>query len=102
MIGENQPRASRFNNNEVKTINNKEFFSKIKENLEKQVDTYSGDPRQLMEIQTTMSKCYDLCKDLQIRDRVVIQDPPLKNVVSREIQCDAPIADLNIAPVANN
>ena len=45
MIGENQPRASRFNNNEVSSVNNQEFFSKLKENLEKQVETYKGDAR---------------------------------------------------------
>ena len=33
---------------------------------------------------------------------MVIKDPPLKNVVSREVQCDAPVADLNVAPRANN
>lgn len=45
-----------------------------------------------------MRKCQELCQDLQVRDRLVISDPPLKNLVSREVQCDAPIALLDPAP----
>ena len=45
-----------------------------------------------------MRRCQELCQELHVRDRVVICDPPLKNLVSREVQCDVPIALIDPAP----
>jgi hypothetical protein len=43
MIGDQQPRVSVVNENRISTVNNQEFFLKMKQQLQTQVEKYSGD-----------------------------------------------------------
>ena len=82
-IPANNPKVSQIHENEMSKINNEEFFSRMKRQLEERVNNYQGNAGDLAEIKETLGRCHDLCKELQIRDRVIVTQPPVKNLISR-------------------
>ena len=63
-IPANNPKVSQIHENEMSKINNEEFFSRMKRQLEERVNNYQGNAGDLAEIKETLSRCHDLCKEL--------------------------------------